>query len=118
MQNKVKIKSDPQAERNRSRSSEEAYHAAIRLDPDELEFEFFDPLNVQEIRVTGEDGSQYIWRSDEFLLQRAANDLLIASKNLLTVLKERQFAESCDNATLKCLKEVQAAIDRADGRTA
>jgi hypothetical protein len=98
---------------------DEAFAAAANLDSDTLVFAAFtDPRPVNEIMIEAPDGVEWLWQDEELLLRLAAEDLLIASKNLLTALKTRLLSEGCDPVTMTALRHLKTAIDMAEGRQA
>jgi hypothetical protein len=100
-------------------SINEAFAVAQNLDPEALVFEPYTSTQpVNEIAVRGPNGIELTWRSDDMLLRLAAEELLIAAKNVLTALKEKLLAEGCERAILCTLRHLKDAIDTAEGRKA
>jgi hypothetical protein len=76
------------------------------------------PRPINEIIVQDPEGTEWMWRDDDLLLRHAAEELLVAAKNLLTALKDQLLATGADRVTLTTLRHLKDAIDLAQGRGA
>lgn len=98
-----------------ARNSREAMASAQALEPDALQFERFTTLPINEITIEDQNGVTIMWRSPDLLTRLAAEDLYIASRNLLTMLNREFFAFTFGRYTLEMIDTLEIALKKAEG---
>ncbi len=97
-------------------SADHAFARAAAFDVSGLVFEpFTPPRSVREITITNEHGDAWVWRDEETLLRLAADELLIAAKNVLAAL-QGSFTARWSRVAPSTLGHLEDTAAPAEGR--